>query len=293
MKKIFTYIIILAIIYPIFHNITDAKERDESSSYSLESWYKLYQSRNKAICEEYKYINKDKADWKIKFVIKIPDNYLELNKTNNYFLADIKNTHRNNMNNIYKCAILSTQKKSLNLIKKDFNNSFNIKQDLDWKIEKKITQIDFSMKALKCNNIKDKNSIQKLNVLSQATYQTCKYINYLEYLKIYNTNVDNITSYSNKKTKRELNKKPSKNNNIKDIITKKKDEINKINLEIEHTYRVFPLAFQAYTEYENNITIHFLLNLIKVDYINLRKSLHKALNPINQVIYKISNAMQK
>jgi len=68
---------------------------------------------------------------------------------------------------------------------------------------------------------------------------------------------------------------------------------SEINDEITHTYKVFPYAYDAYTEYENNITIHFLLELIKEDYIVLREKLNKVLNPINQVVYKISNAMRK
>jgi hypothetical protein len=39
------------------------------------------------------------------------------------------------------------------------------------------------MANLKCINSEEKNSIQKLNVLKQATFQTCKYLTYLEYLK--------------------------------------------------------------------------------------------------------------
>ncbi|MDP2396643.1 MAG: hypothetical protein Q8S84_04390 [bacterium] len=53
------------------------------------------------------------------------------------------------------------------------------------------------------------------------------------------------------------------------------------------------MAFHALTEYENNISIHFLLELIKDDYIILREKLHEVINPINQVVYKISNAMRK
>ena len=68
---------------------------------------------------------------------------------------------------------------------------------------------------------------------------------------------------------------------------------NKPDSEIDQTYKVFPLAFHAYTEYENNISIHFLLELIREDYITLRQKLHEAINPINQVVYKISWAMKK
>ncbi len=64
-----------------------------------------------------------------------------------------------------------------------------------------------------------------------------------------------------------------------------------IDNEIEHSYKMFPLAYHAYSEYENNYSIHVLLELIKEDYMVLRKKLYSALNPINQVVYKIANAM--
>jgi hypothetical protein len=50
---------------------------------------------------------------------------------------------------------------------------------------------------------------------------------------------------------------PSK---ISNDINASKNEIAK---EISHTYKVFPIAFQAYGEYENNFPIHVLLEVIK------------------------------
>jgi hypothetical protein len=46
-------------------------------------------------------------------------------------------------------------------------------------------------RAFNCTETNDKNSIQKLILLKQATYQTCKYVSYLEYLKEYNKNIQN------------------------------------------------------------------------------------------------------
>jgi len=51
------------------------------------------------------------------------------------------------------------------------------------------------------------------------------------------------------------------------------------------------MAFNTYIDYENNYPIHILLELIKEDFIVLRRKLHEAISPINQVVYKISNAM--
>ena len=66
-----------------------------------------------------------------------------------------------------------------------------------------------------------------------------------------------------------------------------------ISLEVEQAYKVFPLAYHAYGEYEDNFPVHFLLELLKEDYQELRQKLHQVLNPINQVVYKISNAMKQ
>jgi hypothetical protein len=137
------------------------------------------------------------------------------------------------------------------------------------------------MQTLKCIDGKEINSIQKLNVLSQATYQTCKYVSYLEYLKEYNKKLKNILPEDREKY------------SLAEAANMEIERLNEVDLEIEHTYKVFPLAFHAYTEYENNITIHFLLELLREDYITLREKLHKAINPINQVVYKIANAMKK
>jgi hypothetical protein len=68
---------------------------------------------------------------------------------------------------------------------------------------------------------------------------------------------------------------------------------SQITDEIEKVNKVFPVAFRAYAEYENNYTTHVLLELLKDDFIVFREELHKNLNPINQVVYKIKNAMRK
>jgi len=103
----------------------------------------------------------------------------------------------------------------------------------------------------------------------------------------------------------ELNKKleeskqkldTQKNNNvnaIQGILAKEAQKKQQIQKEIENINKTFPVVYKAYSEYENNITAHVLLELLRDDYNLLREKLHKNLNPINQVVYKISNAMRK
>ena len=268
MKTLLSFTILIIILFS--YNITNAAEW---SSYSLEANYKLYQERVKNICEQYK---------PEKFLINIEDNYLIIEDNNIYSLANIKNTHRTNMNNIYKCSLLKIQKKSLLLIKIDLiKKNAELSKKLAKKIDIKVMQIELTMSNLKCINSEEKTSIQKLNVLKQTTYQTCKYINYLEYLRENNQKINSLIEWSKEKY------------DIRSITKKAKEKINELDKEIKHTYRIFPLAFHAYTEYENNITIHFLLELIKEDYVILRQKLHNTLNPINQLVYKVSNAMYK
>lgn len=271
MKKIFYILLSFIFILGIFWYSTFAEEKKKVSPYSFKSWFKLYNERVKNICDTYK---------EKKQVVKLEENYLDLE--GQFDLDEIKETHRENMNSIYKCWILSVQEKALTLIKEELiKKNPNLIESLVEKIDAKIEVIKFSFVALDCIYTEETSSILKLHVLKQATYQTCKYVSYLEYVKDYNNYVENIWTF---KWHKEV---------IAGLINLQERNKVELNDEIAHTYKVFPLAFHAYTEYENNITIHYLLELIKEDYIVLRDNLHKVLNPINQVIYKISNAMRK
>jgi len=77
---------------------------------------------------------------------------------------------------------------------------------------------------------------------------------------------------------------------IANLEKKKKKDISN---EIERAYKIYPIAFQAYSEYENNLPVHDLLTMLRNDFIEFRLDLHKNINPINQVVYKISNAMKE
>lgn len=202
--------------------------------------------------------------------------------TTEYSLEKTKELHVWNMNSIYKCWLLSTQKKSLLLIKNDLiKQNPTLGKKIEWKIDSEVQKLEYISDSNWCTKSKSKSSVQKLTLLKQATYQTCKYISYLEYLKEYNKSIPNIIE-------------PNKwHYTPLEIVKNQEQKVWELDEEIKYTYRIFPLAFHAYWEYENNITAHFLLELLKDDYITLRESLHKALNPINQVVYKIVNAMKK
>jgi hypothetical protein len=280
MKKI---IIVLCITISLILSVK-AKEELE--------WYKLYEYRVKKICTAYKpkkiifptesYENK-------KIEIKILWKKLDHNGLWDG-IEEAKNIYRENMNSIYKCAMLNTQIISMNLIKKDLTkNNASLKKKLQKKLDNKINKIKLSQTKLKCleHNKKDKNPIQKLRVLRQTTYEICKYHSYLEYLREYNSHIKNLVNENQEENK------DTESYNITHLANLEKQKKEEIDIEIAHSYKIFPIAFDAYSQYENNISIHLLLELIKEDYIVYRKKLHQTINPINQVVYKIANAMKK
>jgi hypothetical protein len=66
---------------------------------------------------------------------------------------------------------------------------------------------------------------------------------------------------------------------------------NEIDVELNHTFKVYPLAFNVFSEYENNYPVHVLLEMLREDFVVFRDKLNRTISPINQVVYKISNAM--
>jgi hypothetical protein len=85
----------------------------------------------------------------------------------------------------------------------------------------------------------------------------CKYTSYLEYIKSYYEETDTISSTSFQEENTLFTVTPRE---ISNEINQTK---NAIANEISHTYKVFPIAFHAYSEYENNFPIHFLLEVIQ------------------------------
>jgi hypothetical protein len=100
----------------------------------------------------------------------------------------------------------------------------------------------------------------------------CRYVNYLEYLKIFSKDLKNalVDEEAEKYTHSYISKK---------IVS----FMYEVENEKLHTYRVYPLAYYAYCDYENNFPVHFLLDIIKEDFTLLRENLYAVLMPIAQV----------
>lgn len=256
--------------------------------------FKKYECRSEKICKKYdenkKVFNfekyKDANTYKESEASVLVSSGLE-----DKVAKKVVSIYKENMNSIYKCAIIQVQKNSILNIKQkllSLDRTWDIKKSFEPKVEDLINKLDMISKSSQCLNIDKQTIFNKLSILRQTTYLTCDYSFYMEYLKTYYSDPINILW---------LDKKQIEENNLdyatKDVANKIKNIQKKLDTEVNHAYKTFPIAFNAYSEYENNFPIHFLLELIKEDYNIFRNKLHEVLNPINQVVYKISNAMKK
>ncbi|MDR1987338.1 MAG: hypothetical protein LBQ24_00780 [Candidatus Peribacteria bacterium] len=124
----------------------------------------------------------------------------------------------------------------------------------------------------------------------------CRYRFYLEYLKEHNDKVVNLDEVVREIYNSEtLNETPEEERSVQisKILSEATAKINEIDTEIDSVTKTYSIVFKAFSEYENNLIVHILLELLKKDFELLKEKLHLNLNPINQVVYKISNAMKK
>ena len=280
-------------------------EQTEDISFNKVDWYALFEERVEKICthyttgtsykpvinleyeknpEEYQIDDTFLAqfeDW-LTWWIKIEDMKWESNSLNILSYIDTaKDTYSKSMNSIYKCWVLSIQKASLTTVKWLITTGSQ-KADIEGKIDSQIEKTEKSLTALKCTDPSSTLELKK-NILAQTTYELCVYQSYLEYLREYSNYLDNYIKKDDS----------GKATSVSRITQLKEEAKTRIDKDIERAHKIFPIAYQAYSEYENNITIHTLLQLLKEDFIILRDRYHKTINPINQVVYKIANAMKK
>lgn len=252
----------------------------------------LYQCRVKNVCDIYKspkpvYNSEDyespdsvSPEW---HGVKTPT--LELDAA--------KKLYRENMGNIYKCAIIQIQINSLKNLEKFIKQeaSGRLSDTIGWQLKIRTNRLEISSSTIGCT-LADKESIQnKLNILKETSYQACKHVSYLEWLKTYYDKTKNTFS------EEEQRKIYGNNFSFKVTPEEVSSDINRrknaVAEEISHTYQVFPIAYQAYSEYENNFPIHLLLEVIRADFMLLREWLRDNLMPIAQLGLKIINAMSE
>ncbi len=197
--------------------------------------------------------------------------------------------YRKRMDKIYNCATTLVYTKTIDSIKKDIKWT----PELTSKLEKKLDRL----KEDKIKNLSDEeckvsseiNDIYIKNiVLNQSTYELCKYNYYLNYLQDFNK--DFIWWLVIWKVVDTENKPLSTKSALEQFDIKS----SRISIEINDSFDFFPKVFEAYAQYENFLILHLYLDLvIKQDYLSLREMLHRTLNPLNQLWYRIINAMSK
>lgn len=207
----------------------------------------------------------------------------------------VKNLYRENQNSIYQCALLDAQDRWLKTVKEKLlkvDKTWLLRTNIEERISSQEIKLEAKKNALNCKwsgNNNWKSLFTKKEVLDESTFELCKYTFYLDYLKWYYNNVANVSWLSKEDQESMTTEKQS-------LVIKKiwEDFWNiksKIDNEIKHTNKIFPLAFEAYNEYENNFQLHFILTVIREDYVVVRDLLAQVLWPINQLVYKIKDAM--
>lgn len=215
-------------------------------------------------------------------------------------LEKVQKIYKSNMNSIYKCVLIDIQERWLKYLEEVISATDKtnlVWKELNTKISSEKTKLTAKKSALKCSWWWEDDSDDRLikkDVLDQTSLEFCTYIYYLQYLKDVYKNPQNILGI----TDEELQSVSSWNSQwktyqVSEISSWSTTINNAINKEIERTFKVFPLAYYAYSEYEDNYVLHLLLTLIKQDFVIARDQLAKVLWPINQVAYKIKDAMKK
>jgi len=255
----------------------------EESCWS-ENGYGNYTCRINSICEQYK---PDKPSYETEDYSEAENAVPKFHnqQSNAPALEAAKEIYRDNMGNIYKCSIITAQKNSLTFLKQQLSqeSSGELEDTIGGQIDARINRLELSANSINCSLTEQEQILIKLNVLKETTYEACRYINYLEYLKAYYSSTDNVLPSDPNAIKPNyvLGEIPQMMNGIEAEIAE----------EISHTYKVFPIAYQAYTEYENNFPIHFLLEVIAGDFMILRTRMYESLMPIAQLGLKVINAM--
>jgi len=263
--------------------------------------------KRSAICWERIYKNSEYSDSTTIYIKKTkdyPDPYdkwderLKIN-----FLSDSYRIYEENMNDIYKCSVINIQKNAISKYLLNIKNIwlvnnipiFTDRVTMQDRLERiwnsLLRSIEREEAKLECqnlSNIKIKweyiwDQISEL-VLARVTNETCIYNFYLEYLKEYYKDAENLF----------LIHKGSDESWVQfdNLLDTSEKILREIDIIKNRVNRAFPIAFQSYLDYETYFWIHLLLRVIREDYIVMRNKMYESLSPINQVVYKIFNAMK-
>ena len=143
----------------------------------------------------------------------------------------------------------------------------------------------------KCKFDDNELIVSKKQILDQSTFELCKYSYYLDYLKDYYSDVEKILGIDKTQNNKEVANQMTYDPKI--IETMINNTNATIDNEKQHSFKIYPIAFTAYSEYQSNFPIHIALELLKDNLIVFREKLYKTLSPISEVVYKYINAMSK
>lgn len=264
-----------------------------------QKWYDLYECRVENICREYE---SEKPVFNSTRFQRADDIRQEFQNGNNQTPAieNAKKIYRDNMSSIYKCAIIQSQRNSLSKLS-DFikqESSSGLADALWGQIDQRIHRLELSSNSVGCTLSDNQTEQNKLNILRETTQQLCIYSSYLEYVKWYYEQTGNSYNTANPNDS-QLSDTSYDSETLNSLTKTTPREVansiiqaqNEVAREISHTYKTYPIAFHAYSEYENIYPIHFLLEVIRGDFLILRKLLYQNLLPIAQLWLKIINAM--
>ncbi|MDD5769704.1 MAG: hypothetical protein PHE25_01945 [Candidatus Gracilibacteria bacterium] len=299
MKKVIKILIISYLaIFVLSANIYADNTKDcETGTKDI---FEKYQCRIEKVCKSYnenkKIFNPEKYKKAKEYENSDISNFFSVTLINQVPIKKAISIYKENMNSIYKCAMIGIQKKSILNIKNDLklDKTGDLNKNLDSKINNLVNRLDMTAKSAKCLIDDKNNSLNKLNILKQTTQITCEYAYYMSYLKEYYDDTE-VVGFPKNGSGTIAGTGYISTGSITNVVFAKElaGIQNNLDLELEHSFKIFSISFNAYNEYENNYPIHFLLELIKEDYTIFRDKLYAVLNPINQVVYKISNAMKK
>ena len=199
-------------------------------------------------------------------------------------LDSAKTLYTARMNAIYACAVLDAKNLSAKAIIKYIGRGRD--EEMVRSIEAQIARNEELKTKRNCNQLNLEPTEMKKTLLDNTWYEYCNYRNYLGYLEANATHRVNETMEAN--TKNFPNQKSPTSS--EEYAYRVKNIQSAISDEIARSRDVFPKALVAYTEFERNYGSHIVLQFILDDYIKIRESLQKVMNPLSQLMVKGWNA---
>ena len=203
------------------------------------------------------------------------------------------------MNGIFACAQINfkirTHENLLKTIKGEKADSGNTAKKLEEQTKKLRSELTRRHCADRTSTDGKDTVMMKKMVLKQTAKEYCNYRHYLQYLKS-NAQYRLADYVAAEKKRRTDGPEKSADGSSKPLGDTEEAGTAVANLtvaigqEIDHTREVFPQAMLAYNEFERTYASHVVMLFVLEDYVLLRDTLKKVMNPLGQVIYKASNA---